>query len=93
MDFIHVLSMLVLDILVSFCVVLLFTKVPTGQALCLLTCHFHENILRFFHHDLTPSFFSINDQFYEQPDGVTMGLLLSPVIANFFMKYSKEMAL
>jgi hypothetical protein len=67
--------------------------VPIGEALCLLSQQFDEDILRLFHHALTSSFFSFNSQFYKQTDSVAMGSPLSPVIANFFMKYSEEMAL
>jgi hypothetical protein len=42
---------------------------------------------------LTSSCLSFNGQFYEQTDGVAMGLPLSPVIANYFMGYFEEMAL
>jgi hypothetical protein len=32
-------------------------------------------------------------RFYEKIDGVTMGLALSPVIANFFLEDFKEIAI
>jgi hypothetical protein len=81
------------DILVSFHIVSVFTMVPIGEALRLLSRHFDEAILRLFRHVLTSSFFSFNGQFYEQTDGVAMGSPLSPVIANYFMEYFEEMAL
>jgi hypothetical protein len=81
------------DILVSFNVISLFTTVPIGEALHLLSRHVDEDILRFFCYVLTSSFFSFNSQFYEQTDGVAMGSPLSPVIANCFMEHFKEMAL
>jgi hypothetical protein len=46
------------DILISFNVTLLFTKVSIGEALHLLSCHVDQDILRLFHHILTSSFFS-----------------------------------
>jgi hypothetical protein len=39
------------------------------------------------------SFFSFNDQFYEQTDGVAMGSLLSLVTRKYFLEYFEEMAL
>jgi hypothetical protein len=81
------------DILVSFDVVSLFTMVPTGEALCLLSWHSDEDILRLFRHVLTSSFFRFNGQFYKQTDGVAMCLPLSPVIANFFIEHFEETAL
>jgi hypothetical protein len=54
------------DTLVSFDVVSLVTMVQIGEALRLLSCLFDEDILRLFRHVLTSSFFSFNDQFYEQ---------------------------
>jgi hypothetical protein len=96
MEFIHTIKSLHAgpeDILVSFNVVALFTKVPTGEALCLLSCHSNEDTLMLFCHVLTFSFFSFYGQFYEQTDGVAVGLPLSLVIAKFFMEHFEEMAL
>jgi hypothetical protein len=81
------------DIMVSFDVVSLFTKVPVNDTMYLLRQHFDEDILRLFHDVLTTSFFSFNGQFYEQIDGVAMGSPLSPVIANFYMEDFEERAL
>jgi hypothetical protein len=75
------------DIMVSFNVVSLFTRVPIKDTMDLLEQHF-ENVLRLFCHVLTTSYFSFNGQFYEQLDGVAMGSPLSPVIANFYMEDS-----
>jgi hypothetical protein len=57
----------------------------------LLSRHFEENILRLFRHALT-SYASSTGQFCEQFDSVAMGLILSPVTANFFMEDFEEMA-
>jgi hypothetical protein len=81
------------DILVSIDVVLFFTKVPTGETLRRLSRYFDEETPGFIRHVQTSSFFSFNAQFYEQIDGVAMGLPLFPVIANFFMQYFEEVAL
>jgi hypothetical protein len=77
--------------MLSFDVVLLFTKLPIKEPTDLLGCHFEEGILGRFHHVLTNSFFTFNRQFYGQIDRVAMGSPLSPVIANFYMEdYEKE---
>jgi hypothetical protein len=65
------------DILVSFDVVSLFTKVPIGEALHLLSWYFDEDILRLSCHALTSPISSFNSQFYEQTKGVAMGSPLS----------------
>jgi hypothetical protein len=72
--------------MVSFDVVSLFTNVPIGDSLKLLSQHFQKDILALFHHTLTSTYFCFDGQYYEQTDGVAMGSPLSPVIANFFME-------
>jgi hypothetical protein len=67
------------DILINFDLVSLFTKMPTGDELKLLSQQYSENNVRLFHHVPTSSYFCFNDQFYRQTDEVTMGLPLSPV--------------
>ncbi|PNF41399.1 hypothetical protein B7P43_G14428 [Cryptotermes secundus] len=95
-EFVHTIKSLRLnpcDMMVSFDVVSLFTKVPIKDTMDLLEGNFAEDVLRLFRHVLTTSYFSFNGQFYEQTDGVAMGSPLSPVIANFYMKYFEERAL
>jgi hypothetical protein len=46
-----------------------------------------------FHQVLTPSYFSLAGQFYEQINGVAMVSPISPVITIFFMEDIEEMAL
>jgi hypothetical protein len=77
--------------MVSFDVVSLFAKLPIKETMDLLGCHFEEGILGLFRHVLTSSYFTFNGQFCGQTDGVAMGLLLSPIIANFYMEdYERE---
>jgi retron-type reverse transcriptase len=93
MEFVHTLGFLQVDlhdIVVSFDVVSLFTRVPIKDIMDLLGLHFEENILLLFRHVLTTSYFSLNGQFYEQIDGVAMGSPLSSVIANFYMEDFEE---
>jgi hypothetical protein len=49
-------------------------------------CHFEEDVMGFFHHVLTTSYFTFNGQFYGQTNDVAMGSALSLVIANFCME-------
>jgi hypothetical protein len=74
------------DLMVSFDVVSLFTKVPVKESLTLLSQHFKEEVLSLFKHVLTSTYFCVEGQFYKQTDGVAMGSPLSPVIANFYME-------
>ena len=74
------------DLMVSFEVVSLFTKVPVEESLTLLSQHFNIEILALYKHVLTSTYFGIDGQFYEQTDRVAMGSPLSPVIANFYME-------
>jgi hypothetical protein len=78
------------DIMVSFNVVLLLTKVTIRETMSLLGRHF-EDIQRLFRHVLTASHFSYAGQFYKQIDGVAMSSPNPPVIANFFMEDFKKM--
>jgi hypothetical protein len=81
------------DLMVSFDVVSLFTKVPVDDSLSLLSHHFTDDILELFKLVLTSTYFCFNYQYFEQTDGVAMGSPLSPVIANFFMEDFEERAL
>ncbi|KAJ4448198.1 hypothetical protein ANN_10212 [Periplaneta americana] len=81
------------DILVSFDVVSLFTKVPISNTMVLLRNIFSEDIVTLFQHVLTTTYFQWQQKFYEQTDGVAMGSPLSPVIANFYMEAFEEATL
>jgi hypothetical protein len=77
------------DILVSFSVTSLFTKVPTEEALHLLSQYFDEETLGLFHHILISSFFNFSYHLYKQSSGLFMGLPFSLVSASFFMNFEK----
>ena len=65
----------------SFNLVSLFTRVLMKEAFNLTSCHFKKKILALLH-VLNPSNFRFGGQSYIQTDGISMGLLLSPVIAD-----------
>jgi len=48
-----------------------------------------SNLIQLIEH-LTITYFSYNNQFYEQTSGVTMGSSISPIIANTFMEYFEK---
>jgi hypothetical protein len=81
------------DLMVSFDVVSLFTKVPVEDSLSLLSHHFIDDILALFKLVLTSTYFCFDGQYFEQTDGVAMGSPISPVIATFTMENFEEKAL
>ena len=81
------------DILVSFDVESLFTKVPLKETLELLSSHFDAKIINLFRHVLTSTYFLFDGNYYEQSDGVAMGSPISPAVANFYMQEFEHMAL
>ncbi|XP_054723405.1 uncharacterized protein LOC129233402 [Uloborus diversus] len=95
-DFVQKINLISLqpsDLLLSFDIVSLFTKVPVEDALQLITPLFPPDIAAFFKNVLTTTYFQWNTKFYEQRDGVAMGNPLSPVIANFYMEFFEQKAL
>lgn len=81
------------DLLVSFDVVSLFTRVPVNDAMNLLQPHFQPDIINLFRHALSSTYFLYDGRFYEQTDGIAMGSPLSPAIANFYMEHFEQAAL
>ena len=80
------------DLMVSFDVVSLFTRVPVADSLKLLRHHFEDGVLALFQHVLTSTYFCFDGKFYEQTDGVAMGSPFSPVIDNFFLEIFEKRA-
>jgi hypothetical protein len=70
-----------MDILVSFDVVLLFTKVPLDDTIQLLSAKFNKQTVDLFRHVMTTTYFLYDGSFYNQ-DGVAMGSHLAPVVAS-----------
>lgn len=81
------------NILVSFDVVSLFTKVPLNVALVHIRKIFPEDIANLFKHYLTTTYFSYDNKIYEQLDGVAMGSPFSPVVVGFFMEQFEQQAI
>ena len=78
------------DLLVSFDVVSLFTKVPVTDAMERILEISLEDNSNWFRHCLTTTYFSCDNKMYEQIEGVAMGSPLSPVITNFFMELFEQ---
>jgi len=94
------------DILVSFDVVSLFTKVPIDEAIEVVVMRLKDDdtlvertsipaddICSLASLCLKSTFFQFEDQLYEQIEGAAMGLPLSPIIANIYMEHFEELAL
>ncbi|XP_071439029.1 uncharacterized protein [Hetaerina americana] len=81
------------DILASFDVVSLFTKIPVKDTLELLGTRFDKKLIELFRHVLPSTYFQYQGTFYEQVEGGPMGSPMSPAIANFFMEDFEEKAL
>jgi hypothetical protein len=55
------------ELMVSFNVMSVFTNIPLGDSLKLLSQHFEEDVLALFQHTLTSTYFCFDGQNYEQP--------------------------
>jgi hypothetical protein len=62
-----------MDILMSFDMVLQFTKVPLEDTIQLLSEKFDKHAVDLFRHILTTTYFLYDSSFYNQKDGVAMG--------------------
>jgi len=81
------------DLLVSFDVVSLFTKIPIPETLALISKLVDSETLNLIEIFLTSIIFSFQDKIYEKTEGTTMGSLLSPVVANIFMEHLESLSL
>ena len=52
-----------------------------------------EDIILLWEFCLKNTYFSFQDQFYEQVEGAAMGSLVSPIVANLYMEYFEQKAL
>ena len=90
----------------SYDVSALFTLVPVDPALNIIrdllendhtpkdrTVLAVNDIILLLEFCLKNTYFSFQDQFYEQVEGVAMGFPVSPIVANLFMEYLEQKAL
>ena len=95
-DFIHKTQDLHLgdhNLMVSFDVVSLFTKIPLPEALDIISQFVDKETLHLIEICLSSTFFSFKSKFYEQTEGTTMGSCLSLIVANIFMEHFETLAL
>ena len=91
--------------MVSLDVVSLFTKVPTDETLTVVrdklaadplleerTCIPIDNLMEMLTFSVETTYFGMGSNIYRQ-EGLAMGLLLLPVLANIYIEYFDEMAL
>jgi hypothetical protein len=78
------------DLMVSFDVVFLFTKVPITDTIELLSHHFEDDVLALFKHLLASMYFCFEGQFYQQIEGVALGSPLSPIVTIFMGYFGKK---
>lgn len=78
------------EVLVSFDMVLLFTKVTVQKGLAYISELFPADITALFWYMLMTTYFQW--VFYEQVEGVTIGSSLRPVMANFYMERLEQVA-
>ena len=73
------------DLLASFDVVSLYTKIPIDGAIEVIKKVSNPKTTRLVELCLRSTYFSFQGQIYEQTKGVVMGSPLSPIVANIFM--------
>ena len=91
---------------VRFDVVSLFTRVPIDEALQVISSLLHNDeslrdrtsmppdvICEHVEFCLRPTYFQVEDGFFEQLEGAAMGSSLSPIVANLFMESFERRAL
>ena len=74
------------DILVSFDVVSLYTKILVSDAIETIRSLTNDDTGKLVEVCLRSTFFTFRKVFYEQVEGVAMGSPLSPIIANIYME-------
>ena len=90
----------------SYDVSALFTSVPVDPALNIIkdlqekdhtlkerTVLAFSDIILLLEFCLKNTYFSFQDQFYEQVEGAAMGSPVSPIVANLYMEYLEQKAL
>jgi len=81
------------DILISFDVVSLLTKIPLDEAIQIVKEFSDPGTTKLAEECLCSTFFSYQGEFYEQTSGIAMGSPLSPIVTNLFMEKFEKKAL
>jgi hypothetical protein len=81
------------DMLISFDVVSLFTKIPLNEAIQVIKEVADPQTAKLAEVCLQSTFFSFQGEFFEQTSGVAMGSPLSPIVANLYMEKFEKNAL
>ena len=94
------------EILVSFAVSALFTRIPAPVALQVINSKIStftnftnvykipaEKFIKLLEFTITNCIFCFNKKFYKQLQGTTMGSPVSPVIANIYMEHFESLAI
>jgi hypothetical protein len=81
------------DMLISFDVVSLFTKIPLNEAIQVINEVADPQTTKLAEVCLKSTFFSFQGEFFEQTSGVAMGSPLSPIVANLYMEKFEKIAL
>ena len=81
------------DILVSFDVVSLYTKIPVDEAITTIRHLTNDDTAKLVEVCLKTTFFTFQQVFYEQVEGVAMGSPLSPIVANIYMETFEKHAI
>jgi len=81
------------DILISFDIVSLFTKIPLDEAIQVVKEVTNPETTKLTEVCLRSTFFSYQGEFYEQTSGVAIGSPLSPIVVNLFMENFEKRAL
>ncbi|XP_046408467.1 heterogeneous nuclear ribonucleoprotein M-like [Ischnura elegans] len=81
------------DILVSFDVVSLFTKIPRGRAISILRKKFGEDTANLAEICLMTAYFKWKGEYYEQTEGAPIGSSISPAVASIYKEDFETSAL
>jgi hypothetical protein len=82
-----------MDILVSFGVVSLFTRVPLEGTLQILQQEFHKQTVNLMKHVPRTTYFLYDGSFFKQNDRVAIASPLAPVVVNFTTEHLKKTAI
>ena len=81
------------DKLVSFDVVSLYTKIPIDEAINTIKELTNTETAKLVEVCLRSTYFTFQNEFYEQVEGVAMGSPLSPIVANLYMERFERQAI